>query len=214
MGDRLSNESDEGEAPQAPQALSERDAEVVQRIEQERLTGFSFDGLRRITGAHPETLSRVLGRLEEVGVITRVPEGYAITDRARGQASLNPTDYERTRVPLLHTLLPYDSRQPLVVQALKGRWFDKLRWVGTSQTEEGITLKWVTEDGAVQLDARFSQGQLDIDARLKSGTEVSTAIRVAHQLMNRISRLYSSTGPRSRMMFTVTADSRFQPAAM
>lgn len=187
---------------------------MVRRIGQEGLTGFSFDGLRRLTGAHPETLSRILERLEDVGIVSRAPDGYAITERAKGQVSLNSAHSERTRVSLLHTLLPYEFRQSAAIQALKGRWFDRLRWVGTSETEDGVTLKWVTEDGAVQLDARFSQGQLDIDARVRNGTDVSSAVKVAHQLMSRISRLYSGPRPRSRLMFTATTDSKFRPVAM
>ncbi len=203
-----------GELPEEAPALSERDAEIVNHIEQEGLTGFSFDGLRRLTGAHPETLSRVLERLEENGIVVRVPDGYAISEHSKGQASLSSAFPVRIRIPLLHTMLPYDSRQTSVVQSLKGRWFDRLRWIGISQAEEGITLKWVTEDGTVQLDARFSQGLLDIDARVKNETDISSAVKLAHQLMTRISRLYVHTGSGSRMMFEATTEGRLRPAAM
>ncbi len=40
--------------------LSERDADVLALIENEDLTIFTFDGLKRRTGLHPETLSRIL----------------------------------------------------------------------------------------------------------------------------------------------------------
>ena len=196
------------------QALSERDADIVHQIAQEGLTGFSFDGLRRLTGAHPETLSRILERLEAQGIVSRVPDGYAVAEQAKGQASFGSPFSGRSRISLLHTLLPYDVRPPAVVEALKGRWFDRLRWVGVAETEDGVTLKWVTDDGSVQLDARFAQGQLDIDARIGPGTDVSSAVRVAHQLMSRISHLYPGSRPRSRMMFEAVTDSRFRPAAM
>ena len=215
LADRSTRDVDISGNPQSePLALSERDAAIVHHIEQEGLTGFSFDGLRRLTGTHPETLSRILERLEEVGIVARVPDGYAITERARGQTSLSSSDHERTRIPLLHTLLPYDGREAVVVQSLKGKWFDRLRWIGTSQAEEGLTLKWVTEDGSVQLDARFSQGQLDIDARVRIGTDASSAVKLAHQLMSRITRLYSGQGRGVRMMFSATTDSSLRPAAM
>ena len=38
--------------------LSERDADVLALIENEGLAIFTFDGLKRRTGLHPETLSR------------------------------------------------------------------------------------------------------------------------------------------------------------
>jgi len=208
------NSGEGPELPEWPLALSDRDADVIHRIEQEGLTEFSFDGLRRLTGAHPETLSRILSRLEELGVVTREPEGYAMTERAKGQMIIAPAYSGGAHIPLLHTLLPYDIRPETVIQSLKGRWFDRLRWVGISQGPDESTLKWVTEDGEAQIDARLVRGQLDIEARVKDGADVSSAVKAAHQLMNRISRLYTSSRPRSRMMFFSAARSRYAPAAM
>ena len=199
-----------GRAP----SISDRDAEVIHRIEQEGLTVFTFDGIRRLTGAHPETLSRIMGRLEEQGVIVRDPEGYAMSERARGQMTMGPAYLGGAHIPLLHTMLPYDVEPSRFVQSLKGRWFDRLRWVGISQGEDEATLKWVTEDGAAQIDARFARGQLDIEARVRDGADISTVVKAAHQLMSRVSRLYSATRPRSRLMFTLATGSRRGPAAM
>jgi hypothetical protein len=197
-----------------PIDISERDAAVMQRIEQEGLTEFSFDGLRRLTGSHPETLSRTLARLEEIGVITKSPEGYSLTEPPRGRMTIAPTYSGGTHVHLLHTLLPYDVRPSMVIQSLKGRWFDRLRWVGISQSDDESTLKWVTEDGGAQIDARFERGQLDIEARVRDGADINSAVKAAHQLMNRISRLYANVGPRNRLMFRLAIDSRRLPAAM
>lgn len=44
-------------------SFSERDSDVLSLIEEEGLTVFTFDGLKRRTGIHPETLSRILSRL-------------------------------------------------------------------------------------------------------------------------------------------------------
>ena len=44
----------------ADYSLSERDADVLALIETEDLAIFTFDGLKRRTGLHPETLSRIL----------------------------------------------------------------------------------------------------------------------------------------------------------
>jgi len=46
-------------------SLSERDADILALIETEDLSTFTFDGLKRRTGLHPETLSRILSRLEQ-----------------------------------------------------------------------------------------------------------------------------------------------------
>ena len=184
----------DGEIP-----LSSRDAEIVRAIEEEGLTVFTFDGLRRITGAHPETLSRSLERLEDDGVLVRSSEGYSVTDRAREAFELKPAHADATRVPILHTFLPYEASAAKIAYALKGRWFDTIRWVGMADSEEGFVMKWVTEDGSALIDAKFAAGQLDIDAKVSKESDLPKAVRAAHQLMGRISRLYQSPRPGSKV---------------
>lgn len=194
------------------QPLSSRDAEVVQTIEQEGLSVFTFDGLRRITGAHPETLSRTLERLEEEGVIIRTTDGYSMTEKAKETALLRPVYSIGKRVPLLHTYLPLGVSTRALVNALRGRWFDKMRWVGLAEGEDGVVLKWVADDGRVLIDAKFSEGQLDIEARVKKDADLAGAVRAAHQLMGRISRMYASSRPGAR--HSLMQISYFVPFAM
>jgi DNA-binding MarR family transcriptional regulator len=52
-------------------SLSERDIDVLSFIDEENLSRFTFDGLKRRMGLHPETLSRILGRLEEEGLVKK-----------------------------------------------------------------------------------------------------------------------------------------------
>jgi len=189
-----------GEAP--PNQLSDRDAEVVRTIEEEGLTVFTFDGLRRITGAHPETLSRALDRLEDEGMIVRSPEGYSTTGKAKGTVQMRPVYTAGKRIPILHTFLPYGSSLSIIVSALKGRWFDRMRWVGTVESEDGVVMKWVTDDGSALINARFSSGQLDIEARIKKDSDLPGAVRAAHQLVGRISKMYASPRPGARPSLT------------
>ena len=179
--------------------FSHRDAEVIRAIEEEELSVFTFDGLRRITGSHPETLSRSLERLEEGGVIVRSPDGYHVTDRGKESSELRQAYSGSKRVPILHTFLPYDASAKTIVAALKGRWFDTIRWVGMTEGDDGLVMKWVTEDGSAMIDARFSAGQLDIDAKVGRDADMPKAVRAAHQLMGRISRLYASPRPGARV---------------
>ncbi len=174
-----------------------RDAEVVRVIESEELSVFTFDGLRRITGSHPETLSRALGRLEEDGFLTRSPDGYSATDKIRPTGA-RPMFEDWDRVPILHTFLPYGASLSELVSSLQGRWFDKLRWVGIAENEEGVAMKWVTDDGLVMIDVKLSAGQLDVEARMKDKAGLAEAVRAAHQIMGRVSRLYSKQRPSGR----------------
>jgi len=178
-----------------PHLLSDRDTDVVRIIEEEGLTVFTFDGLRRIMGAHPETLSRALDRLEEEGMIVRSPGGYSATRKAKDMAGPEPTFTAGRRVPILQTFLPYRASLEVIVTALNGRWFDKMRWVGMTENEEGIVMKWIADNGSILIDARFSSGQLIIEARMKKDSDLPSAIRAAHQLMGRISMMYGSHRP-------------------
>jgi len=189
---------DAGPAEAVP-AVSQRDAEVVRVIGEEGLSIFTFDGLRRITGAHPETLSRSLERLEQDGFVVRSPDGYNITEKARESIAAMPAAYGARRVPILHTFLPYESSAQTVVSALKGKWFDSMRWVGMAEAEDGLVLKWVTDDGSALIDAKFSGSQLDVDAKISKEADLPKAVRAAHQLMGRISRLYASPRPGAKL---------------
>jgi DNA-binding transcriptional ArsR family regulator len=180
--------------------MSPRDEEVFRAIGEEGLSIFTFDGLRRITGVHPETLSRSLERLEEDGIVAKSPEGYSVTRKAKATFGLRPAYGGEKRVPILHTFLPYGASAGVIISALKGRWFDTIRWVGMAESEEGVVMKWVTDDGSAVVDARFVSGQLDIEARVAKEADFPKAVRAAHQLMGRISRLYSSSRPGSRVM--------------
>ena len=170
--------------------LTSRDTAVIQAVIEEGLSVFTFDGLKRLLGLHQEKLSRIIDRLEEEGVLERVPEGYTITKKgnalvARPLASTQPT------IPIVQSLLPRDIDLQEIIAGLKGRWFGSLRWLGYVNNDEGVTLKWIAEEQGFQLDAKFTENYLSIDARIGEGREASHAVKAAHQLLGHISRSYA-----------------------
>src|SRR6266571_4014558 len=180
--------------------LTPRDSNILQAIQEEGLTVFAFDGLKRLLGVHQEMLSRVLDRLEDEGLLEKVPEGYRLTNRGSHQVA-RPLSSTQPRIPIVQSLLPHDVDVQRIIAGLKGRWFGSLRWLGYSQNEEGLVLKWITEEDSIQLDARFTENYLSIDAKVGDEKDVSQAVKASHQLMGHISRLYG--GPRrGRNMLT------------
>jgi hypothetical protein len=169
--------------------LSERDAEVIRFIEEEDLAAFTFEGLRRKLGTHSETLSRILHRLEEQSVLERADDGYHVTRKGRELMGPRPLSASKHRVPILRTLLPNGQYPRDVISSLKGRWFGPLRWLGYSEDESGTTMKWVTEDGAVQIDAIFSDGELAIEGNVSEGKDLAEAIKASYQLVGFLSRV-------------------------
>ena len=138
----------------ADYSLSERDADVLALIENEDLAIFTFDGLKRRTGLHPETLSRILVRLEQEGIVKKEPEGYRVTPKIT-KLKLNPPRKEEPTTPLIQTFLPSDLMTQQLILSLKGKWFGLLRWLGISENSQGVTLKWITEDGGIQIAANI-----------------------------------------------------------
>jgi hypothetical protein len=173
-------------------SLSERDTDVLSLIDEEDLTTFTFDGLKRRLGLHPETLSRILSRLEHEGMVKKSPEGYTVTPKIT-KLKLHPTRDETSNVSLLQTFLPSDMLTRKLIVELKGKWFGILRWLGMSENSEGVTLKWVTEDGGIQIAATISGTELNIEAKFLSDTNLNLALKAAYQLMAHIGRLYSGT---------------------
>ncbi len=183
--------------------MSDRDMSVLRIIEEEDLTSFSFEGLKRRVRTHPETLSRVLERLEEQSIVERGEDGYLVTPKGRQYLMVHPIETSGERMTLLKTMLPSNLSLQQVFRALKGKWFSSLRWLGYSKGEGDLVMKWVTDDGKVQLDARFTPLELTIQGRLLQGKELASAVRAAHQLLAHISRSYTQTRPEGVLFFEV-----------
>ncbi|MDA4117142.1 MAG: hypothetical protein OK455_02240 [Thaumarchaeota archaeon] len=186
--------------------FSERDAEVLRLLGQEELMGFSFEGLRRKLGTHSETLSRILHRLEEQMILEKTSDGYHVTHKGKEVMGVKPLASSSTtqhRVAILHTLLPYGQSSKEAVSGLKGRWFGPLRWLGYSEDERGTTMKWVTGDGAVQIDAVFSDGELTIEGNVREGKDLTDAIKASYQLIGHLSRFGPASNTNSVAFFTV-----------
>ena len=168
--------------------FGDRDSDVLAAIGEEDLSVFTFDGLKRRLGLHPETLSRVLARLEEEGVVKRSPQGYVVTSKIDRLVKLQASHEEFSRVSLVQTFLPSDISVQQLVSDLRGRWFGLLRWLGLSESGEGVTLKWITEDGDIQINAKITENTLTIAAKFLRSKDLNLALKAAYQLMSHIGK--------------------------
>jgi hypothetical protein len=66
-----------------------------------------------------------------------------------------------------------------------------LRWLGSTEGQGGVTLKWITEDGSIQVNANISETALDIDAKFLRDRDLNMALTASYQLMTYIGRLCS-----------------------
>jgi DNA-binding Lrp family transcriptional regulator len=176
----------------ADYSLSERDADVLSLIENEGLATFTFDGLKRRTGLHPETLSRILSRLEEEGIIQKEREGYSVNPKIT-ELKLQQPHKEAPSTPLMQTYLPSDLMTQQLILSLKGKWFGMLRWLGISEGTQGVTLKWITEDGGIQISANIQGSALNIDAKFLTNNNLNLALKASYQLMSLIGKVCISS---------------------
>lgn len=166
------------------------ESDVLSLIEKEELTLFTFDGLKRRLGLHPETLSRVLSRLEQGGLIRKEADGYRVTPSITKLKSQDPYS-EEPQVPLLQTYLPSNVQTQQLIINLKGKWFGSLRWLGISQDHRGVVLKWVTEDGGIQINAVVENSALTIEARFLTDDNLNRALTASYQLITYIGKYFS-----------------------
>jgi hypothetical protein len=185
---------------QTDTSLSERDTNVLALIETEDLATFTFDGLKRRTGLHSETLSRILCHLEEEGIVKKVHEGYKVTPKIT-ELKLRQPQKETPTTPLIQTFLPSDIMTQQLILSLKGKWFGMLRWLGISENNQGVTLKWITEDGAIQIAANIQGTALNIEAKFLTSNNVNLALKASYQLMSLIGKL-AITSQSSRHVMT------------
>ena len=191
--------------------LSQRDTEVLSLLGQEDLTAFTFDGLKRRLGLHQETLSRILARLEEEGIIKKEASGYRVTPRIESM-KLAPANVKEENVPLLQTYLPSNAQVQRLITNLRGKWFGLLRWFGLSENEKGVALKWVTEDGGIQIDAVIADSVLTIEAKFLRENNLNTALSASYQLMGHISTLCSDSASTKHVGFFGNTDVFLMPA--
>ena len=182
-------------------SVGDRDSDILAFLSQEDFTFFTFEGLKRRLGLHPETLSRILNRLEQEGIVKKTNEGYTVTREIAKHLKLHQTNTNESRVSLLQTFLPSDISVQQLISGLRGKWFGLLRWLGLSETNEGITLKWITEDGDIQIDAKITETQLTIEAKFLHHTNLNRALKAAYQLMAYIGKLCSRTPMARRMAY-------------
>ena len=176
----------------ADYSLSERDADVLALIENEDLAIFTFDGLKRRTGLHSETLSRILTRLEQEGIVKKEAEGYCVTPKIT-ELKLRQPRKEEQATPLIQTFLPSDLMTQQLILSLKGKWFGVLRWLGISENNQGITLKWITEDGGIQIAANIQGTALNIEAKFLTNNNLNLALKASYQLMANIGKFCQSS---------------------
>jgi hypothetical protein len=90
--------------------------------------------------------------------------GYKVSPKIT-KLRLNDCRDDDNHVPLLHTYLSSNVQVQHLIANLNGKWFGAFRWFGLAENSRGITIKWVTEDGGIQINALREDSTLTIEAK-------------------------------------------------
>jgi DNA-binding Lrp family transcriptional regulator len=131
---------DRSERVAEPSRLDDRVLTALQELHGR----IAFSGLRRVLGAHPESLSRALHRLEREGLVERTHGGYRALTR---EPAVDAASLTRLR-PIAHVRLPPGASPESILGRLTGRWFGTLRWVGVIERPSHRLFAWARRDGS------------------------------------------------------------------
>jgi DNA-binding HxlR family transcriptional regulator len=139
----------------------------------------AFSGLRRVLGAHPESLARALRRLEREGLVERTEGGY----RALTGLPATGEDLTRELRPIASIDLPLSTLPDSVLARLSGRWFGALRWVGVVDRPEERLLAWARRDGSGYVLLGIHRGALRVYVPTDSSSDAAESEDAAYELL-------------------------------
>ena len=173
--------------PAAFSSVDDRDRVVLQAFSGDASATLAFQGIRRSLNLHPEKLSRALRRLEEAGVLEHTKDGYKLTEAGMGAVPA-PAGARTERLAVLDTMVPPTVSPHAVVEQLKLKWFANLRWVGFTEHDGTVALRWVTDDGRKRVTATITAGRLLVDVEGDLAGGVADAIAGAQAIFAHITR--------------------------
>lgn len=159
---------------------------------------FSFDGLKRISHMHQETLSRALKRLEEAGYVKKVENLYSLTIPRAGSK-------DGGSIPISSILLPDNVKLDAVLQGLKGKWFGDFRWLGYKAQGDNLVMYWVSSEGDTLMEASVKNSKLDIFVSFTSGRKMGSVLKDTYSLIGIISCYLRKDGNNSSFLNRRTA---------
>ena len=119
----------------------------------------AFNGLRRALGAHPESLTRALRRLERRGVVRHLEDGYALVAPGERSLQTRPTPGRRS---VASVQLPPGLSSDAILGQLAGRWFGTLRWSGVYDRAGDPLLAWSVGASPVRVLLSIRKGALRV----------------------------------------------------
>ena len=166
------------------------DNKILSLLNQHSGSYFSFKGLMRKLNLHQQSLTRALNRLEELGLIQRSVNGYKLNKSEQKSEISVPEKRKRGEyMQLLQTYIPKGIQTEEIVQALNGRWFNRIRWIGLTESEFGYMLQWINEDNTFQINVRIICDHIIIETNAISDEDKIEAMVGSCKIFEQITKL-------------------------
>jgi DNA-binding Lrp family transcriptional regulator len=156
---------------------------------------YSFNGMTKKLKMHQQSLSRVLKRLEYIGIIEKTDAGYKlnkslnfdINGNNHQQNILNNDNFLLVAQLNLPNIVDFD----IILNNLEGKWFDTFRWMGTSEKKNEKILTWVFQGDELtnfEINLYFNNISkiIQIKSNTKNDQEKIHSISLASKLINNI----------------------------
>jgi DNA-binding HxlR family transcriptional regulator/DNA-binding IscR family transcriptional regulator len=209
-GNGSKNHSFEDSFPTIDDVLRNNDTKILNLLDQEPGSNYSFNGLIRKLNLHQQSLTRALKRLEDLRLIEKSQIGYRLTRNGESLMTLltskNSTDnYARSRghvlhrerekrncyIQLLQTRISVDVKPEEILSKLIGKWFNNLRWVGLVESEGGgYMLQWVSDDSnSFQIILKVISKYLTVETNASSDKEKIEAMIGSYRIFEEITKI-------------------------
>jgi DNA-binding transcriptional regulator YhcF (GntR family) len=175
------------------QDFHNNDNKILSLLHQHTGSYFSFKGLMRKLNLHQQSLTRALNRLEELGLIQRSVNGYKLNKCDQKSAISLPDKRKRSEyMQLLQTYIPKGIQKEEIMQALNGRWFNRIRWIGLMESEFGYMLQWINEDNTFQINVRMISDHIIIETNAISDEDKIEAMVGSCKIFEQITKLFQT----------------------
>jgi DNA-binding Lrp family transcriptional regulator len=182
--------------PILTEELHGNDKKILSLLGKEDASHYSFSGMKRKLNVHQQSLARALARLEDLGFIEKTSVGYRLnknvenieisTDDVRETTSIIPRNVTSL---LLHARIPVRIDIQKILVGLRGKWFDKYRFLGSKSISNGYVVRWLEEDGSFELILTVVGNYCIIDTNAPSEDLKLNAMLGASRLIKEITKI-------------------------
>ncbi len=139
--------------------LHTNDKKILSLLSLDETSQYSFTGIKRKLNVHQQSLTRALTRLEDLGFVEKSLAGYKLKNNAGTCQRYDANAKHISSVikndgivfQLLHARIPVPVDIEKIFEGLRGKWFDKNRFIGSTKIDNGYVLKWLNEKGPFEV---------------------------------------------------------------